>query len=387
MAGTVIERVRVVPGSGGDEVGCATVVLDDDGIVTAIDPVDGDAEQLLVPAAVDLHLDNLRERRRPRATVVLDQAGVLAGLDAECAAAGIGTVCVAARCEEVPAKGIIAADAVELAGVLEEYAPSFACDWRIHVRCEVTDELAIETMEKVLAASSRIALVSFMEHSVNRTRFASAEEHRAFYAADWGVSPDEIDAILAETEAGTTLADERRREVARQALAAGIPLASHDDRSAEDIDDAAAMGATIAEFPLTPGAARRAAELGMWRILGAPNAVRGRSTSPGNILVADAVRDGLVDVLCSDYLPSSIGQASRALADAGVAPLADLIDLVAANPARALGLPVPRIEIGAPLTAALRRPVGSLDFGIALWREGRCTWQRGGAIDAVRAAA
>jgi alpha-D-ribose 1-methylphosphonate 5-triphosphate diphosphatase len=387
VAGTVIDRVRVVPGSGGEPHACANVVLDDDGVVTAIEPCAGEADRILVPAAVDLHLDNLRERRRPRATVVLDQAGVLAGLDAECAAAGIGTVCVAARCEESPGKGIFAADAVELAEILEGLASTLACDWRLHVRCEVTDEVALDTMRAVLAASSRVALVSFMEHSINRTRFASAEEHRAFYAADWGVSPEEIDRILAETEAEVPLAEERRREVARMAAEAGILLASHDDRDAEDVEQSHALGATIAEFPLSPGAAVRAAELGMVRVLGAPNAVRGRSTSPGNLLVADAVRDGLVDVLCADYLPSSIGQAPWSLAARGVAAVEDLIDLVAANPARALGLPVPRIEVGAPLSASLRRLVGGTDIGLGLWREGRCTWQRNGALVGAGSAA
>lgn len=384
MATTVIDRVRVVPGSGGTPYACATVVLGDDGVVEAIEPCPGEAEQTLVPAAVDLHLDNLRERRRPRATVVLDQTGVLTGLDAECAAAGIGTVCIAARCEESPGKGILAADAVELAEILEELAPALACDWRLHVRCEVTDELALDTMKAVLATSSRIALVSFMEHSINRTRFASAQEHRAFYAADWGVSPEEIDAILADTESGVSAAEERRREVARLATAAGILLASHDDRDALDIDQAHALGATIAEFPLSPSAASRASDLGMVRVLGAPNAVRGQSTSPGNLLVADAVRDGLVDVLCADYLPSSIGQAAWSLASLGLAPVEELVDLVAANPARAIGLPVPRIEVGEPLNASLRCLVRGTSVGLGLWRNGRCTWQRNGNPAPIR---
>lgn len=378
MPHTVIERVRVVPGRGGEVVDCATVVLDSDGTVEQIMPVDGSAELLLVPAAVDLHLDNLSERRRPRATVNLDQAGVLANLDAECAAAGIGVVCVAARCEESPGKGIALADAVELAEVVEVMAPHLACDWRLHVRVEVTDDGSVETLTKVLGASTRVALVSVMEHSVERSRFASADAHRRFYAQDWGVSLDEVDRILAAKRDGAVLADERRRQVAALARTAGVALASHDDRSPDDVDDAFALGARIAEFPLTLEAAHHARQRGMPTILGAPNAVRGRSTSTGNLLVADAVADDACDVLCSDYLPSSLQEAPHALVARGVLDLNQAVDLVAANPAEVIGVAPPTIAIGAPLTASLRRRVGGLHVGLTLWRDGALAYHRHG---------
>lgn len=387
MPHTVIERVRVVPGRAGQVVDCATVVLDADGVVDQIVPTEGDAELLLVPAAVDLHLDNLSERRRPRATVNLDQAGVLANLDAECAAAGIGVVCIAARCEESPGKGIVLADAVELAEVVEVMAPHLACDWRLHARVEVTDDGAVETLAKVLAASTRVALVSYMEHSVERSRFGSADAHRRFYAEDWGVSLDEVDRILASKRDGAALADERRGQVAALARIAGIVLASHDDRTPGDVDDALALGARIAEFPLTLDAAHHAQQLGMLTVLGAPNAVRGRSTSTGNLLVADAVADGACDVLCSDYLPSSMQEATHALVAGGSLDLNQAVDLVAANPADVIGVASPMIAEGVPLTASLRRRVGGLHVGISLWRDGALAYQRRGGPQQVTAMA
>jgi phosphonate transport system ATP-binding protein len=102
----------------------ATVSRDAAGRVTAIDPDPGappydpasddmpTGSLLLVPAAVDLHLDNLVQRRRPRAGVTLEHAAVITALDAECTASGITTVCVAARCEHSPRKGIDIADAL-----------------------------------------------------------------------------------------------------------------------------------------------------------------------------------------------------------------------------------------------------------------------------------
>lgn len=131
MVSTVIEGVTVVPGNHRPIIENAVVAIDNEGRVAEI--VEGAATasgHYLVPAGVDLHLDNIVERRRPRATVSLDHAAVISVLDAECAAAGIATVCVAARCEESPRKGIAIAEAAVLAAVVEELAPFLSCDWR-----------------------------------------------------------------------------------------------------------------------------------------------------------------------------------------------------------------------------------------------------------------
>jgi alpha-D-ribose 1-methylphosphonate 5-triphosphate diphosphatase len=375
------ERVRVEPGVGGPSVADATVVVDGDGVVRAIEPTDrpgeGPSELLLIPAAVDLHLDVVAARRRPRAGVELDLPGVIAALDAECAGAGIATVCIAARFEEAPAKGVRLDDAVILCQVIEDLADDLACDWRIHGRMEVTDAGAVEALEKALQRTSRLILLSVMEHSAEQNRFASAEEHRQFYAEDWGVSPDEVDRLMAENRVDRAEVEERRRAVADLARGSGIVLASHDDRTPEQVTQAHELGATVVEFPLTLAAAHRARELGMRTVLGATNAVRGRSTATGNLLVAEAVEAGVCDILCSDYLAGALVQAPLALARRGVAQLADLVDLIAANPAAALGITPPAVAVGQPLDAVLLRQVGDLQLPVATWRGGRLLQQRG----------
>jgi alpha-D-ribose 1-methylphosphonate 5-triphosphate diphosphatase len=379
MAQTVIDGVTVVPGGGRPVVRDAAVVLDEAGTVVEI-AVGAPAEDLLlVPAAVDLHLDNLVQRRRPRATVSLDHEAVITVLDAECAAAGIATVCVAARCEDSPRKGIEIADAAVLAAVVEKLSPYLCCDWRIHARVELTDDGAIESLAAVLAASSRVALISMIETSVERSRFSSLAETRRFYAQDWGVSEAEVEDVFTVDAVRLALVDERRKEVATLALQRETTLASHDDRTPEHIEEAFDFGARVAEFPLTMEAARRANELGMHVVLGAPNVIRGRSTSSGNVLAADAVAAGVCDVLCSDYLPSSLQSAPHALARYASTPLSTAIDLISSNPAAVLGQPSAAIEVGKPLTASLRRvreDAGGAHVGIALWRDGRLVFGR-----------
>jgi alpha-D-ribose 1-methylphosphonate 5-triphosphate diphosphatase len=376
-----IDDVTVVPGAGEDVFECATVTVADDGTVISIEPRDGASVGYLLPSAVDVHLDNVRERRRPRATVELAQSEILPGLDVECAAAGIGTILVSGRFEHEPRKGVILSDAIALCELIEELHPTLACDWFIHARVEVTDEGVIEALEKATALSTRIKLISMMDHSAERSRFASVEEHRQFYSEDFGVSLDEIDAILERKREGGIDGDERRQEIAAIAHEQGITLVSHDDRTPEHIDEAAALGATVAEFPLTKEAAIRAHELGMAIVLGAPNAARGRSTSPGNILVADAVADGLCDILCSDYLPGSLTRAVFRLHDDGVLPLKDGVGLLT-SAATVVGVEQPVISVGKPLNASLRRRINGIDVGMALWRNGKLTYLR--SINPVR---
>lgn len=379
MAHTVIDGVTVVPGGGQPVIRDAVVVLDELGTILEIGDGAPSGELYLVPAAVDLHLDNLVQRRHPRATVSLDHEAVITVLDAECAAAGIGTVCVAARCEHCPRKGIDIADAAVLAEAIEKLAPFLCCDWRIHARVELTDDGALDALQAVLAASSRVVLISMIETTVERSRFSSLGETRHFYAQDWGVSEAEVEEVFSVDAARLAALDDRRKQIAALAIQRGIILASHDDRTPEHIEEAFDFGARVAEFPLTMEAARRAHELGMHVVLGAPNALRGRSTSSGNVLAADAVAAGVCDILCSDYLPSSLQSAPHALARGGSAQLSAGVDLISSNPAAVLGLGQHRIEVGRPLSASLRRirpDAGDAHIGIALWRDGRLVFGR-----------
>lgn len=372
----IIDNVLLARGAGAPLKHC-DVVLDDAGTVTALRPTTGTTDRYVIPPAVDLHLDNLAERRRPRAGVVLDLPAVVAALDAECAASGTGLVCVAARCEESPGKGIHAADAVALAEVVEVMAEDLACDWYVHARVEITDAVAIPALREVLEVSSRVRLVSFMEHSLAKSRFPSPEATEQYYAEDWGMTVEETRRILASKTIDDHKRRERRSQVAAIARQAGLPLASHDDSTAEAVIDAHRLGAAVSEFPLSPAASQQAGKLGMTRVLGAPNAVRGRSTSPGNLLVADAVPAGLVEALCTDYLPSALAQAPFSLAAQGVGEIGDLVDLVSLNPAQVIGAPFGTIKVGAPFTASVVLLRDGSVIGRELWRNGKRTFSRG----------
>jgi len=368
----LLEGVTLVAGDGAPARHPVTVRVDEHGVVESIDDGGRPSGLVLMPPAVDLHLDVMAERRRPRASVVLDLDQTVATLDAELAASGIGTVCIGARFEDEPATGVEIADALALCDTVERLAPSLVCDWRVHARVEATEDAGPHALREALERTTRIALVSVMDHSAERTRHGSYEAHRAFYAEDWGMSPDEVEQVLARKRAGAAEAPRRRDEIAAIAHDHAIALATHDDRHADDVRDAARLGAQIAEFPLSLEAAEAARRRGLLIVLGAPNAVRGRSTAPGNLLVADAVAAGVLDVLCSDYLPSALLRAPFVLADRDGLPLADAVALTTTAPARAIGFAPPAIAMGRPLDAvAVALGEGGWAHAVALWRAGR----------------
>ncbi|MEF2808086.1 MAG: amidohydrolase family protein, partial [Desulfovibrio sp.] len=117
----------------------------------------------------------------------------------------------------------------------------------------------------------------------------------------------------------------------------GIPLASHDDTTAEQVDAAVRDGVVICEFPTTMEAARRAAERGLMVTLGAPNIVRGQSSTK-NVSAMDVAEAGCLSCLSSDYVPASLLEAVFILKDRGVMSLPEAMRLVTLNPARTAGL-------------------------------------------------
>ena len=71
--------------------------------------------------------------------------------------------------------------------------------------------------------------------------------------------------------------------------------------------------------------------------MGGPNVVRGGSHS-GNVAAVELAREGLLDILSSDYVPSSLLAAVMRLVNEGVYSLPQALATVTHNPAKATGL-------------------------------------------------
>lgn len=142
------------------------------------------------------------------------------------------------------------------------------------------------------------------------------------------------------------LRDPNRRALLDRVRGRDIALASHDDRTEEEVAENAADGIRISEFPVSMIAAKAAKAAGMQVIAGAPNIVRGGSHS-GNVNASDLVAAGAVDAFASDYVPPSLVEAAFQVAREARIGLSAAIAMVAEHPARMAGLADRgRLEVG-----------------------------------------
>jgi alpha-D-ribose 1-methylphosphonate 5-triphosphate diphosphatase len=181
-------------------------------------------------------------------------------------------------------------------------------------------------------------LFSLMDHTPGQRQYRNIEKFLTMWRRE-GLSEAQIDAQMAQRRENVDKNDAKnRRFVVDLAKSRGVPLASHDDETVEHIHEAADLGATIAEFPVTLEAAQAAQARGMAVIMGGPNLIRGGSYS-GNVPAKELIGQGLSIGFASDYVPRSLIECGFALANGSWQwPLEKAIDTVTGIPARAVGM-------------------------------------------------
>jgi alpha-D-ribose 1-methylphosphonate 5-triphosphate diphosphatase len=249
---------------------------------------------------------------------------------------------------------------------------------RLHLRCEVCHPDTLSVFRD-LVEQPLVQLVSVMDHSPGQRQFALESKYREYYMGKYHLSSEQMDEFIVEQVANSkTYSDRYRRAIVDICLARGLSVASHDDATLAHVEESAAYGMTIAEFPTTLEAAEGCRRLGMSVLMGAPNIVRGGSHS-GNIAAASLAEAGLLDILSSDYYPASLLQAAFVLAaqlDASTqqagAGLAQAMTTVSRAPAIAAGLN-DRGEIRAGLRADLihARALGTQPVIQQVWRQAK----------------
>jgi alpha-D-ribose 1-methylphosphonate 5-triphosphate diphosphatase len=295
--------------------------------------MDGD---YLIPGVVDVHTDNLERQVQPRSMARWPSRSALVAHDAQCAAAGVTTV-LDALClgdlgfdkERVRTfrEGVADLDALSVTDLLK--AEHF-----LHLRCEIP-ALDMLALFDTVADNKLVRMISLMDHSPGVGQYANLDFYRELRRRGG------LDDIYIERRIGE-LQEQRervrlphRRALLDRVTDRDVTLASHDDRTAEEIAENAADGIRISEFPVTMVAAQAAKQAGMDVIAGAPNIVRGGSHS-GNVSAAELLETGAVDAFASDYVPNSLVEA--AFHCARTIGLPQAIALVSQSPARLAGL-------------------------------------------------
>jgi alpha-D-ribose 1-methylphosphonate 5-triphosphate diphosphatase len=333
------------------------------------------AGDLIMPGLVELHTDALEAHFVPRPKVFWDPIAAVISYDAQLATSGITTVLDSLRVWSEEGAGGVDGKA----GVLAEAIASardgalLRADHFLHLRCEIPMPTVV-TEAKELVGRPDVRLMSLMDHTPGQRQFRDEGKLRDYYRGKGGGRTDaELDVIFArrfayqKAHAATNL-----KEIVALARKHDIPLASHDDTTEENVADAVKERIAVAEFPTTMEAARGLHEAGISILMGAPNVVRGGSHS-GNIAALDLAQEGLLDILSSDYVPSSLLMGALQLPQRVPAiDLAAAVRTVTKTPAEAVGLS-DRGEIASGRRADLIRVhvAGNVPVVRSVWREGR----------------
>jgi alpha-D-ribose 1-methylphosphonate 5-triphosphate diphosphatase len=328
----------------------------------------------LVPGIVDLHADCLTEKSFPRPSTEVPVANAILELDLEAVAHGITTPFVSLCLEDDVTRHRSMARAREVAAAYELVRPELLADHRFHLRVEVTGAGAPVARE--LAAAGGVGLVSYMDHTPGQGQFADEAIWRSYYGRSDGIGDVELSARLEARLAAAPRAAAVRAELAAIAAEHGAALASHDDDSPAAVERALELGARIAEFPITLEAAKLAHAHGIGVVMGAPNARRGRSHL-ANLSAREALAEGCLDALASDYHLPSLLAATYALVADGACSWAEAVRLVSERPAQLAGLD-DRGRITPGMRADLVALVpGSIPLVAATWVAGELVFQRG----------
>ena len=295
---------------------------------------------LVMPGLIELHADNLERHIQPRPRVDWPHGAAIIAHDAELASVGITTVFDALRVGSVVSNEdanyseyarALADEILELRGQGALRISHF-----LHLRAEICSETLVEEMAKFGPRDS-VGIVSLMDHTPGERQFRDVSKLRDYVIGRHGLTEEVFQQHLAEQRAlRARVGDLHEATAVAEARRYGAVLASHDDTTAGHVAVSAGHGVHFAEFPTTVEAARACHAHGIRVMMGAPNLIRGGSHS-GNVAAEELARADLLDILSSDYVPSSLLSGALMLGDLW-GDMARGIACVTAAPAEATGL-------------------------------------------------
>jgi alpha-D-ribose 1-methylphosphonate 5-triphosphate diphosphatase len=212
-------------------------------------------------------------------------------------------------------------------------------DMHVHARFEITNERAAPVL-KDLITKNAVQLILITDPTPGQGQYRDLESYVAHFAKSRQASHEEVRQLVLERIEKTKVSLPSWKmvsEVAALAKANNIPLASHDDDTPQKVELMVNMGASISEFPITLETAKLAKENKQWTVMGAPNALRGKSYSE-NLSEREALEHKVLDILCSDYHPASLLHCVYLLPQLGLCSFVEAVKLVSDNAAKSVGL-------------------------------------------------
>lgn len=295
----------------------------------------------ITPGFIDIHSDYIEHMAAPRPTSLMDFQLSIRETEKELISHGITTMYHSLslfKSTEYAYKPIREPENVrKLIDLIDKtHNTKHLVRHRFHCRFEIDNIEEIESL-KTYIAEGKVHLVSFMDHTPGQGQYRNLEVYRHTVKGYNNLSDEEIERIIENHQTKEKVTIEGIREIAELARQHDIAIASHDDDSIEKLELVQSFGTTISEFPITLEIAKKAKEIGMYTIAGAPNVLLGGSHS-GNLSAAEAIQDKCIDILCSDYYPAALLHAVFELNKKYQLDLVEMFKLVTINPARAVNM-------------------------------------------------
>ena len=292
----------------------------------------------ILPGFIDVHNDAIEVEAEPRPGAHIPIEIALSSLESKLVSHGITSIFHSFSCieekREVRSLDHITRHIEAIHG-LKDHA---LMRHLVHARYDITETSFAIPLEKFIR-EGKVDLISFMDHTPGQGQYRNIQVLVDYLVHHHDIPEEQAQTIVAERmkKGDSPKLLEHIKSLIKAAEETGLPIASHDDDSPEKVLMMKNLGIGISEFPINLDSAKAARELGMHVVCGAPNVLRGKSNS-GNMKVLDAIREGCVDVLCSDYLPPAMLHTVFKLYRSGEMPLEDAVRMVSLNAAESVGL-------------------------------------------------
>lgn len=314
-------------------------------IILDREEIDGDYEVydakggFITPGFIDIHADYIEHMAAPRPSTLMDLSLSLHEAERELLTHGITTMYhslsfyngSAFKVKPIRTQENIR-NFVDL--IHKTHLKKHLIRHRFHARYEVEnmdliDELITYIKEK------KIHLVSFMDHTPGQGQYRDLEVFKETLKGYGSITDEQLEQTIKDAQSSKKLSMEKIKEISELVKKNNITLASHDDDTIEKIDLVHLYGTEISEFPITMEVAKYACKKGMYTVAGAPNVILGGSHS-GNLCATEAILEGAINILCSDYYPAAMIHSVFKLSKNHNLPLHEMIKLVTLNPAKAV---------------------------------------------------
>lgn len=316
-------------------------IVIEDGTITNISTqpqsgsaIDGSGLKAL-PGIIDIHGDGFEYHMSPRAGTPMPIDMAVMSNDMALISAGITTFFYSITDGFEP--GIRSRKTVrEILRAVEKNQHSMKANVRFHIRHEQANTSDHDELLDWIK-TGRIHLLSLNNHlpdlndEKKLNRYIQGFQRRI--SDDKNQALDMIKGFHTQIPTGA----EQTKELSATAQKYKLCLASHDDKTEDDYQRALDLGVNIAEFPINLDMAQRFQEQGISVLMGAPNAVRGKSHVSA-VSTRDAIQAGVLDILVSDYHYPSLYHAPFLLNTLGIIDFPTAWALVSKNPANAVGL-------------------------------------------------